>query len=508
MLGEAPLPLNPEQLDPRLSRFASPVWALGLLALWLVCTAGLRPLMLPDEGRYASVALEMLNHGARVPTLDGLPFFHKPPLFYWLDMAAMQLLGTNQFAARAASLLGAGLMGLGLFLGLRRWHGQRCAAIALGVLATSPFFFVAAQFANLDMLVAGLITLAIFALLRALDEPPRLRLGWLVAGCVACALAMLAKGLIGPVLPALVIVPWLLVQGRWRQLLGLLHPLGVCVFAARAAPWFVMMQSRFPGFFDYFFVEQHFRRFAQTSFNNVSPFWFFIAVLPALTLPWSAWLPLALRRLWHERSARVGLYAWWVAAVVGFFSLPSSKIVGYVLPALAPLSVLLALTLAQPRWRAVLPWLMGGSAIVCVTIVVALGVWQQPRSNRAVALALTTRMVAGDHVVMVEEYFYDVPFYAGLTEPVMVVSDWADPELPMRDNGRKELMDAARFDVDRGRALLRPLSDLGTAPCGSGSAWYVIRRADARRLAGMQGATRVFADTRTELWRAPARRCP
>src|SRR5262245_20162004 len=66
---------------------------LAALALWLVATAGLRPLLLPDEGRYAGVAREMLRGDGLVPTLDGLPFFHKPPLFYWLDMAAMHVVG-------------------------------------------------------------------------------------------------------------------------------------------------------------------------------------------------------------------------------------------------------------------------------------------------------------------------------------------------------------------------------------------------------------------------------
>ena len=81
----------------------SPGWTLALLALWLLLTTGLRPLLLPDEGRYAEVAREMLHGDGLVPTLLGLPFFHKPPLFYWLDMAAMQLLGAHVFAARFAS---------------------------------------------------------------------------------------------------------------------------------------------------------------------------------------------------------------------------------------------------------------------------------------------------------------------------------------------------------------------------------------------------------------------
>ena len=488
------------------ARLSSAPALLGLFALWLLATLGWRPLLLPDEGRYASVAREMLMGDGLVPTLNGLPFFHKPPLFYWLDMAAMQLFGSSAFTARFASMLGAWLLGASLYVALRRWHGARAAAITLGVLATCPFFFIGAQYANHDMLVAGLITAAVLAFARALDEPPRVLLGWLVAAWVACALAVLAKGLIGFVLPALVIGPWLLAQGRWRQMFRLLHPLGLLAFALVAAPWFVAMQMRYPGFFDYFFMEQHFRRFAQSTFNNVHPFWFFIAVLPALTLPWSAWLPQAAKRAWAQRDARLGLCAWWVVAVVGFFSLPSSKLVGYVLPAVAPWCMLLALPIVQGRGRA-WPWVMGVSAVVCVAIVAAFA-WQAPKSNRAAALALAAQMAPTDRVVMIDEYFYDLPYYARLKSPVIIAGNWADPALPTRDNWRKEVFDAARFAPALGRELLHPLGKLDALLCGTGTVWFVVSPGDAKQVAALVGVTRTFADARTELWRATLHACP
>ena len=488
------------------TRLYSPAWLLGLLAIWLLATLGWRPLLLPDEGRYANVAREMLAGDLLVPTLNGLPFLHKPPLFYWLDMAAMQLFGLNAFAARMGAMLGAWLMGASLFFALRRWHGPQVAARALVVLATCPLYFVSAQYANHDLLVASLITAATLAWVRSLEAPGQVHLGWLVAGWAACALALLAKGLIGIVLPALIIGPWLLAQGRWSQMFKLLHPLGLLVFAIVAAPWFITMQVRFAGFFDYFFVQQHFRRFSQATFNNVQPFWFFILVLPALTLPWSGWLPQAVRRAWADRDARIGLYVWWVVAVVGFFSLPSSKIVGYVLPAVVPWCALLALALTRLRdqpWR----WAMGGSALMCVVIVGVLA-QQAPKSNRAAALALAAAITPGDRVVMVDEYFYDLPFYARLKGPVTIASDWDDPQLPLRDNWRKELFDAARFDPALGRVLLRPLNDLGALACGAGRVWFVVHPGQAQRVAGLPGSTRVFADARTELWRTSAHPCP
>lgn len=475
---------------------------------------GLRPLLLPDEGRYAEVARAMLHSGLDdgwlVPRLDGLPFFHKPPLFYWLDIAAMRIFGETVFAARFGSMLGAWLMGASLLIAMRRWHGPRTAAIALVMLATMPFFFVGAQYANHDMLVGGLITAAVLAAAIAVDAGPRPDRRWIVAAWALCGLALLAKGLIGIVLPGLVIGPWLLAQRRWRELLALLHPFGLLAFALVAAPWCIAMQMRFPGFFDYFFIEQHFRRFAQSGFNNAHGAWFFLVALPLLTLPWSAWLPAAARLLRRRLDARLGLYAWWLVAVVGFFSLPASKLVGYVLPALAPWCALLALpvaarpSLSWKSWSWL--WMAGGAALVCVGVVAATA-WKAPQSNRALALALAARIAPGDVVVMVDAYFYDVPFYARLTKPVIVASRWDDPELPLHDNWRKELFDAARFDPAAGRAVLRPLAQLDLLGCGANAVWFIAGKAEVARVAVLAGAERSFGDARTELWRAPGTAC-
>ncbi|MEP7056508.1 MAG: glycosyltransferase family 39 protein [Caldimonas sp.] len=493
---------------PRLDLESAPV-LLAALALWLAATAGMRPLLLPDEGRYASVAFEMLHGDALVPTLNGLPFFHKPPLFYWLDIAAMHIVGVSAFAARFGSLVGAWLMGAALFLALRRWHGVRLARLALGVIATCPFYFLASQYANHDMLVAGLITVAAFAFARALEDTPRPALRWLVGAWSACALALLAKGLIGVVLPALVIGPWLVVQRRWRDVPALLHPLALLAFALIAGPWLWTMQSRYPGFFDYFIVEQHFRRYAQSNFNNAHPFWFFLAVLPLLMLPWTASLALNARRVANADSPMLGLLVWWPIAIVGFFSLPSSKLVGYVLPAVAPCCALVALGLvARPTGERLVRALMLGAALLCVGIVAILA-WQSPNSHRAAALALGAKMAPGDTVAMVDEDFYDLPFYARLARPALVASDWSDPEIQHRDNWRRELFDAARFDPAKGREVLWPIARLGQLACGSHAVWFVVKPgAGATLPARIPGTARAYADAHTELWRAPPRPCP
>jgi len=484
-----------------------PVLVLLVFALWLLATLGARPLMLPDEGRYVGVAREMLLGDTLVPTLHGLPFFHKPPLMYWLDMAAMRMLGFNVFAARIAPFIGAWLMGAAVYLDLRRrigWHG---AAITLGVLATCPFFFAGAQYANHDMLVAGLITVAVVCAQRAVDDAGRTVLRWVVAAWSAMALAVLAKGLIGFVLPGLIVGTWLLAQGRWRQLLRLLHPLGLLAFALISVPWFVAVQARYPGFFDYFFVEQHFRRFALTGFNNVQPWWFFALALPALTLPWSLWLAPAvqlLRRGVSPRSdgtpglprALLALYAWWIVAVVGFFSLPSSKLIGYVLPAVAPLCTLLGLAILRGRaWR----WLMPLSAAGCLILVAGVA-WQSPHSHRDLGLALGARMQPGDRVVFVDDPFYDLPFYAGLTQPPIVLSRWDDPDIPRRDNWRKELHDAGRFDPGAAAQRLWRTERAAGLLCAPGTVWFLAGKG-WQPPPGLEGLVRVFEGVNGDLLR-------
>lgn len=470
------------------------------LALWLLLTLGLRPLLMPDEGRYGDVARQMLAGDAWIPRLDGLPFFHKPPLFYWVDALAMRLLGVNAATARAGAMLGAWLMGASLYLHARARWGERTAAIALGLLATTPLYFVSAQYANHDMLVAACISAAVLAFLQALESRPRPALGWVVAAWVACAAGVLAKGLIGLVLPALVLGPWLLITGRWRTIPALMHPLAVLAGLAVAAPWFVAVQSRFPGFFDYFIMEQHVRRFAASGFNNVQPWWFFLLLLPLLTLPWSLWLPALARR---ERPT--GPWVWWVLAILIFFSVPQSKLVGYVLPALPAWALLLAFALQSMTDRR-LKILMALAASACLAVVVGLA-WRSPAQSRAIGEMLGERMDRADRLVMVDAPLHDVAYHAGLTQAPVILSDWSGAKARVVDGWRKELSDAARFDPAAGQRILRPLSDNPGLPCGNAALWFLVPDAQRGWIARRPSAQQVHAWPGLSLWREPMMPC-
>ena len=482
-----------------------------LVLVWLAWTAWARPLMLPDEGRYVGVAWEMLRSGDWLtPTLNGLPYFHKPPLFYWITAASLWLFGQHEWAARVASLLGAVLGATALYLFIRRWSNEHSARAGLVVLLAQPLWFVAAQFANLDMLVAGCISATIVllahgSLLADHGKPWRAVLtgAWAMA-----ALGVLAKGLIGFVLPAVVIFVWLVLQKRWRSLFALLWWPGILVFLAMTAPWFVAMQQRFPEFLDYFFVVQHFKRFTESGFNNVMPFWFYPAVLCACFLPWLPWMARALKTQCGpsepKKAVRL-LMLVWPAMIVLFFSLPKSKLLGYVLPAVPPLAFLAAegFLLQAPLSRTSIRLWRLAAGIGCA---LALGIvgWLSvhPKdSTQAFAQVLRSSRQAPEPVVVLDKYLFDLPFYAQLDKPVVVVGHWDDPELRQHDSQRKELADAGRFDKAAAAKLLVLPAALPALLCRSATTWVLGPSSSVIRYPFLQVATDLLHENGTALWR-------
>lgn len=478
----------------------------------LTALAWTRPLLLPDEGRYVGVAWEMLRSGDWLtPTLNGLPYFHKPPLFYWITAASMGVFGPGEWSARLAPLIGSWLAAMAGFVFTRRWWGERAAWLALVSLLSMPLFYLGGQFANMDMLVAGLITAAIAMLAHAalefeagLSHRRAVWLGYALAG-----LAILAKGLIGAVLPALVIAGWLVGGRRWRTARALCSGIGALMLLLIAAPWFLAMQARFPQFVDYFFVVQHFKRYATGGFNNVQPWWYYPAVLLVFSLPWLRWLGAQLgrgRRSDPEHDDVRHLAMWWLVVVVGFFSLPRSKLLGYVLPALLPLALLIAdgvqttdVRVGTPSQRAWL-WACCVGAAISVAAVATFAL-HPTRSTREIANVLRQKAAPGEPVVMIGGYWFDLPQYAHLREPVTVVDDWSRSDVQHQDNWRKELADAGTFAPSLAAARLVEPAVWCAGLAGVGSAWVVGHASATSRFDFLTSAAVVAQVRGTTLWR-------
>lgn len=493
--------------------FTRPAMQVFMMAfVWLAFLAWMRPLALPDEGRYVGVAWEMLRSGNWVtPTLDGLPFFHKPPLFYWITALALDVFGPSEWAARSASILAGSVTVTVVYVVMRDWLGSRSAGIAALVLATQPLFFGGAQFANLDMLVAACISVAVLlgatAALRLIDAKPYRSA--LAGAYGAAALGVLAKGLIGLVIPALVLTVWLGLTGHRRTILRLCWFPGIAMFLVMTAPWFVAAQLEHPEFLHYFFVVQQFQRFTGTGFNNVEPFWFYVPVLLILVLPWSIWLlPILLR--WRPvsppRSAALSLMWTWLAVVLVFFSIPQSKLVGYVLPALPPVAVLVAIVASPmlPASQAArrLWWVsVGLAACVCVAGVIGVTL-THPKSSRGLATQLASHRAAHERVAFIDEYAYDLPFYLRDNAPVVIVSNWDPAEIQHHDNWRKELADAGSFAPASAADRLIDDARFRSALCAGHITWVVANVEQVRQYPYLAAARLVATDESQALWHA------
>lgn len=454
-----------------------------VIFIWMAATAWSHALILPDEGRYVGVAWEMLRSGNWLtPTLDGLPFFHKPPLFYWITSASIFIFGVNEWAARAAPILGAWLGAFSLYLFMRYWCGKTAARMTVLVLVTQPLFFIGGQFANMDMLVAGFITATVLmaahtVLLKEQGHP----FHWSLAGAYAMAgFSVMAKGLIGMAIPGLIIVFWLLATNRWPQLLRLLWLPGVAIFFTITAPWFIAMQLEYIDFFHYFFVVQHFQRYVGDNFNNLQPLMYYPVVLMLSSLAWLFWMcriftPSYLK-LSRQDPIRMLMWIWFVM-VIAFFSIPKSKPLGYVLPAIAPLAFLLAdsyTIIKLPSQR--IKYLWFSSAILSAAFALGAVAWYSLNTSGTipeVAKVLKNQRLPHEHVFMLNQFFYDVPFYADIAEPVTVVDDWKSEDINFKDNWQKELTDAGLFSSKMAaNRLIMPLQ-LPAALCETSVSWIM-----------------------------------
>jgi len=329
-------------------------WLGDLLSLGLVLAVfygfhlGNRALWSPDEGRYSEVAREMLLSGDYVtPRLNGVRFFEKRPLFYWLQSLAIKTFGLNEWALRFWPAVFAILSCLAVYLGGRMIFGRRSAIIAAAVLATTGLHYGMSHIANLDMELSAFITCALLSFLCATRMLGRKRRTAMWAFYGFMGLAVLQKGLIGIVIPFLVIASWMLLfsQGSFFRTMNFASGLGL--FLAIAVPWHVLVSIRNPEFINFYFVREHFHRFLYQTGTLFDHSWAFVPVFLIGLFPWTTFLLPAIRyNLVSSRRQRYDyqeplFLALWAAWVLVFFSFSSSKAIPYILPMFPPLSMLI-----------------------------------------------------------------------------------------------------------------------------------------------------------------------
>ena len=380
-------------------------WSIRSLTLLVLAWISLQlcglfsPGLLDDvDSVYVEVAREMLQRRDFItPFADGIRFFDKPPLMYWMAAASMKIFGVHDWSARLplsllvlALLIAIYALGIRVFASLTPQHPDRGGFYAALIMATSigPYLFT--RFFIPDILLALWMTLSVHLFLRILDEiaanPGKAASRaacWAFA--VVMALNVLTKGLIGLVFPVAVVLVYLAATRSLRLLARMRLASSTAVFLAVAAPWHVLAALRNPaigqarGWFWFYIINEHFMRFLGRriphDYGQVPLLWFWL-LLAVWLFPWAAFLPAAIRDAVavllrkpdaiaandssasgsssgiDDRSSRGDarrttlVLAIWALVVMGFFSL-SSRQEYYSLPAVPALAMMVGGLLAR-----------------------------------------------------------------------------------------------------------------------------------------------------------------
>lgn len=351
-------------------------WTAAALVVIGVYFFGLSiPLVGPDEPRYSQVAREMFDRGDWVtPTLGGFTWFEKPALLYWLQIASYHIFGVTEFAARFGSaIFGIATSGCLWLLGrtvkpLVRNEGFEFGNLLGLVSASSIGIIVFARGASFDIILtlpvtAALVSFYYYERKVTLTGGRDISIIFALIGFyVFVGVALIAKGLVGIVFPYGIVSFYFLLSKRFpsRPFVIILF-WGTLLAIAVASVWYlpVYLQNGWP-FVDEFFIQHHFQRYTSNKYFHPQPFYFFLLVLPLMTIPW---LPFFASGLWtsirelfpgRDKAAeegdperrQLGLFslAWMLVPLV-FFSFSGSKLPGYILPSLPPAIVLASLSI-------------------------------------------------------------------------------------------------------------------------------------------------------------------
>jgi 4-amino-4-deoxy-L-arabinose transferase-like glycosyltransferase len=359
------------------------LWLTLAFAILWGATLGSRALLHPDEGRYAEIAREMLATGDWItPRLNGIKYFEKPALQYWATAVAYLGFGQNEFAARFwCGLTGFFGVLLAYYAGARL-YGREAGIMAAAVLASSLLYFILGHLNTLDMGLGFFLEVALAGCLLAQTSAPDTtgERRWMLVSWLGVALALLSKGIVALVLPALTFVLYHLVQRQWPAWRRWHLISGLVLVVVVAAPWFIAVSIANPEFPGFFFIHEHFARFLTSVHRRDEPWWFFGPVLLAGALPWTAlWLQ-SIRNTWHTADSASfhtrRFLLMWIVANMAFFSLSHSKLPPYIVPIMPALAWLLGDYLTRIRqeslrkhWAALsVFWLVGAVVLAFIKV--------------------------------------------------------------------------------------------------------------------------------------------
>jgi len=378
-----------------------------------------------DEPRYAQIAHEMLGHfdsahtikdrlsACVTPYLYGHPWLEKPALYYWRAMFVFQEFGVHDWAARLPSTSFAFMMVALIYLHMRRFRpGGHLDAALITVACAGMMGF--SRGASTDMQLAAPLAIGLLGWYAWYETDSKF---WLFDIYFFTGVATLAKGPVAPFLALVIVTAFSALRRDWSLLRRSIWWPGIVLYFAMVLPWFIAVQHQNPTFFREFFLEHNLERFATNKYQHSQPFWYYLVVVLLATMPWTV---IAIRALgdgiqtslceWKIRRSSLckpcaGLpgdafpefLVLWAIIPILFFSFSKSKLPGYILPSIPPITILTGDYLFRCRNKGLSRLVLIGHAVLCgiMTLFALLLPWfvaphgaQMPPLPKLIAAAL------------------------------------------------------------------------------------------------------------------------
>jgi 4-amino-4-deoxy-L-arabinose transferase-like glycosyltransferase len=454
----------------------------GTLVLFIAVTAfylyglGHLPLLGPDEPRYAQIAREMFLRGDLItPTLGGHIWFEKPALLYWMMILSYKLFGVSESAARLPAAVAGLLTVAAVFLIGRSVEGsldqneetsqspigtgRNACPTGLGfwcaiAAATTLGILVFSRAASFDIIVTMTMTWALgFFLISEFRENKAGRRRLLAGFYIFIGLSLLAKGLIGIVIPLGIVSVYFLLSRRLPDRSAFLSLFwGIPLSLLVAAIWYgpVIWRHGWP-FVDQFFIQHQFARYVSNKYRHPAPVYFYLLILMPLSLPWTAFVieGIGKLKLWRRRTdgeidcvERLLLFAVaWILVPLVFFSFSTSKLPGYILPVLPAITLIAGhrLTQISNGWETG-KWAIRITAALCILLAVTTPVyaWRSGQPSMRCALIIGALLgVAGifGWTSSNRSYFFLLLASATLGVALIALTCWA-PKRAERENAK------------------------------------------------------------------------